>query len=145
MSERTEYTLPGEHIWLGTDGLWYGDGEHGKTLAEQLDAMERSYKERAEECAEGLAAVRRIRVEAGLGGLEWEGSAAEMYSTTEASVANGMLRLEMTRYQHNFSASWCAGPHVTRIDVCDTEAVAKAACEQWFADWLERAGLEVRR
>lgn len=141
VSERTEYTLPGEHIWLGTDGLWYGDGEHGKTLADQLDAMERSYKERAEECAEGLAAVRLIRVEAGLGVLEWVQPCDGVWS---AVAAGGLFKYGIDeRSDGRFVATVVVGPEDRRM-CCSSIAAAKAACEQWYADWLERAGLEVK-
>ncbi len=69
MSERTEYELPDGEIYECAPGGWTssGMGHFQVTLAEILDITEEVYTADAEAAAEGLAAVRRIRAEAGLG------------------------------------------------------------------------------
>ena len=70
MGERTEYELPGaQGPAYFICGIWRRNGQPYDDLAALLDAAETHYREQTATAAEGLAAVRRIRVEAGLGGV----------------------------------------------------------------------------
>ena len=141
MGERTEYELPGaQGPAYFICGIWRRNGQPYDDLAALLNAAQAHYEAQAVTAAEGLAAVRRIRVEAGLGVLEWT---THGDGCRRARAANGLVRYEVAEMRSEWTADdffsdtpWTKHP---------TEAAAKAACEQWFAAWLERAGLEVRR
>ena len=139
--ETTEYTLPGENtISRLTDGRWVDDACRAGTLLECLDRLQFHYETAAATAADGLAAVRRIRVEAGLGLLEWTLVSPGCW---RATAANGAVRYEVTFVDGHWWADEGSSSRLWEQRLTETDA--KAACEQWCADWLERAGLEVRR
>ena len=109
-------------------------------LSALLNAAQAHYEGRAATAAEGLAAIRRIRVEAGLGLLEWTLVSPGCW---RATAANGAVRYEVTFVDGHWWADEGSSSRLWEQRLTETDA--KAACEQWYADWLERAGLEVRR
>ena len=144
MGERTEYELPGaQGPAYFICGIWRRNGRPYDDLAALLDAAETHYREQTATAAEGLAAVRRIRVEAGLGVLEWTQPCDGVWS---AVAAGGLFKYGINETEDGrFLAAVVVGPEDRRMCVVGRLSDAKTVCDQWFGGWLEQAGLEVRR
>ncbi len=113
------------------------------TFSEALDAAEAVLKDELAERSAALRRIREIRAERGLGRLVWERSKR---GVLVAEPAAGALRFEVERM---VDGQWWAdaASRSNASAMCmkhPTEAAAKAQCEEWFAEWLDRAGLEVR-
>ena len=121
----------------------------GSTLeAEDLDglrsalaAAERVTESLAEACAATLQRIREIRVKHGLGLLVW---GPDMYGSQVARMADGILIYYVRTPSTNSDQKWLAQASHGLEDPawCASEAEAKAVCEQWYSEWLERAGLQ---
>jgi len=114
------------------------------TLAEALDAVETVTKARADDCAAALRRIREIRASRRLGRLVWE-AAGE--GAQHARAGGGMLLYWVFAPPREVDGAVWRAKSIDgeqRWAFGETEAAAKAQCEEWFAEWLDRAGLEVR-
>jgi len=153
-----EHRLPGDYrIAENDDGTWLLEHESGHdlddaTLPACLDHAEQDYRDMAATGRAGLEAVARIRAAERLGVLRWEKS--EDSSCLDASFGSKPLivRFGIVTVYNTMWAAVVVGGHHTRIhkesdpdDIPAAVAACKAACERWLAEWLEAAGLEVKR
>jgi len=137
-----DYELPGGVVVIDeADGAFcafpYGVVTPKATLAEALDAAETVLRSELAERSAALERIREIRAERGIGRLVWE---RRKNGVLVAEPAAGALRFAVERMENG---QWLVdGPR--KLTKHRTEAAAKAQCEEWFAEWLDRAGLEVR-
>lgn len=115
------------------------------TLAEALDAVETVTKARADDCAAALRRIREIRAERGL--LVWQEDRDTFRAWAREKVRFTVWRTRDQPREYALDVS----PHDTNLAPIfslrglPTSSAAKSACEQWFREWLDRAGLEVRK